>query len=84
MTEKKIGTIEHYYPKAHAAVVHVEKGTLHVGDTIHVVGNRDDVTVKVKRIEIEHQSVDEGRTGQSVGVQLETPVHEKAAVYLVQ
>ncbi len=84
MAEKKVGTVTHYYPKAHAAIVHVDKGTIHIGDTIHVVGNRDDVTAKVKRIEIEHEPVNEARKGQSVGVQIDTPVHEKAEVYLVQ
>lgn len=83
MTERRIGTIDHYYPKVHAAVLHVESGSLKVGDHIHIRGRYYDIEDDVRRMEIDHKPVQEARKGQEVGLQLEEPVRGKAEVFLV-
>jgi hypothetical protein len=81
--EKRVGTVEHYFPHVQAAAVHLD-GDLKVGDTIHIKGHSDDYTEKVKSIQVEHESVPAGRAGQSVGVWVPVKVHEHSEVYKVE
>jgi U32 family peptidase len=81
--EEPVGIVEHYYPKAQAAVVRVQRGELHKGDQIHIVGAHDDVVEAVERIELDHEPVDIAREGQIVGVFTRARVHENDQVFLV-
>ncbi|MEA3144491.1 MAG: hypothetical protein QOG31_1815 [Thermoplasmata archaeon] len=80
--ERKVGTIEHYYPKVHAASVGLE-GDLKLGDTIHIKGHGDDLTGKVASMQLDHVPIQEGHAGQHIGVQVRKKVHEKAEVFKV-
>ncbi|MEA3202503.1 MAG: hypothetical protein QOI63_169 [Thermoplasmata archaeon] len=80
--EKKVGTIEHYYPKVHAASVGLE-GDLKLGDTIHIKGHGDDLTGKVGSMQLDHVPIQEGHAGQHIGVQVRKKVHKKADVFKV-
>ncbi len=84
MSEKHIGIVDHYYPRAHAATVDLEDGGLKVGDQIHIVGHGTDLTETVKTIEIEHEPIQRARKGQVVGVGVDGPVHKHADVYLIE
>ncbi len=84
MPEKHVGTIEHYYPKAHAATVNLEDRGLKVGDRIHIVGHGTDLTETVESLQLDKQPIKKGRKGQHVGLWVDEPVHEKADVYLVK
>ncbi len=81
MGEIRIGTVEHYYPKAHAAVVRIEKGVLHLGDQIHVAGDRDDFWEEVTSMQVDHEPIEVAHKGESIGLQVEQPVHAGAEVY---
>ena len=81
--EEPIGKIIHYYPKAHAAIVRVERGAFHIGDTLHIVGHGDDIHFLVESIEKDHRPIPEAQKGQLVGVKLPLRAHEKAEVRLV-
>lgn len=81
MAELPIGRIEHYYPKAHAAVVRVERGSLCIGDQIHIAGASDDLWEEVTSLEMDHQAVTEAHTGESVGLGMDKPVHAGAEVF---
>ncbi|MGQ0534500.1 MAG: EF-Tu/IF-2/RF-3 family GTPase [Methanobacteriota archaeon] len=82
--EEKIGKVTHYYPKAHAAVVHVERGAIHVGDRLHIAGHGDDFRFTVKSLQIDHRPVPEAEAGALVGLAVPKRAHEKADVYLVR
>lgn len=81
MAETLVGTVEHYYPKAHAAVVRVDGGTLHVGDQVHIVGGRDDFWEEVTSLQRDHASVEKARRGESIGLWVEQPVHAGSKVF---
>lgn len=83
-TEEPIGVVEHYYPRVHAAVVRVDRGEFHDGDTLHIVGHGVDIVERITSIEFDHQKIHEAHAGQSVGVQVSRPVREKDQVFLVR
>jgi putative protease len=81
MSELRIGTVEHYYPKAHAAVVRIEDGLLRVGDQVHIVGAHDDFWEEVTSLQVDHAAVPKAAKGASVGLWVEQPVHAGAEVF---
>jgi translation elongation factor EF-1alpha len=83
MEEQRIGVIEHYYPKVHAAVVDLRDGDLHVGDEVHITGKGVDFVERVKHLEIDHERVDEARRGQHVGLEVTEPVKAHIEVFAV-
>lgn len=82
MPEKRVGKVEHYYPKAKAAAVGLERD-LHVGDEIHIVGHGDDVRKKVTSMQLNHVPIQGAHAGEHVGIGLATKVHEGDDVLLV-
>ena len=81
--EKKVGTIEHYYPKVHAASVGLQ-GDLKLGDQIHIKGHGDDLRENVVSMQIDHKPIQEGHAGQHIGLEVPMKVHKKAEVFKVQ
>ena len=81
MSEVLVGTVEHYYPKAHAAVVRVEGDPLRVGDQVHIVGSRDDVWEEVTSLQRKHHNIEKARPGEEVGMWVERPVHRGSQVF---
>jgi translation elongation factor EF-1alpha len=83
MTEKKIGTVTHYYSHLHVAGVTMTDGDLHKGDTIHVVGHTSNFEQKVRSIEIDHETVDVAKKGDQIGIVVAEHAREHDAVYKV-
>jgi translation elongation factor EF-1alpha len=81
--ERKVGTVEHYYPKVHAASVGLE-GDLKLGDTVHIQGHGDDLRERVSSMQVDHVPIQEGHAGQHIGLQVPRKVHEKAEVFKVE
>src|SRR3989344_7055642 len=78
---KKVGIIAHFYPKIGVAVVDVS-GTIREGDSIVIRGGSTMLRQRVQSIQIEHQMIQEARSGQSVGLKVSGPVREGDEVYL--
>lgn len=78
-----IGNITHYYGKVHAAVIKVKNGPLNVGDTIRIYGKHVDHTQKIVQMQIDHKPIQTAKSGQIVGLEVKTKVHEHDAVYRV-
>ena len=81
--EKRVGTVTHYYSHLSVAVVHMESGSLRVGDTIRVSGHTSDFRQRVESMQIEHQPVSEVSAGQEFGLRVNDHVRERDAVYKV-
>lgn len=77
---KLIGKITHYFSKIGVAVIELSD-TLKVGDTIRIVGGETDFNQTVDSMEIEHQKVEEGKAGDSVGLKISQKVREGYKVY---
>ena len=69
MAEEKIGLVSDYF--AHVGVAGIElSGTLRVGDRIHIKGHTTDFEQVVDSMQIEHEQVEEAKTGDAVGIKL--------------
>jgi putative protease len=82
MSEKKVGTVSHYYTHLGVAAVVLE-GALSVGDTIHIKGHTSDFTQKVDSIQIEHQDVDKADKGDNIGIKVVEHARVHDEVYKV-
>ena len=54
---------------------------IHVGDMLRVKGHSEDFTVTVHSMQIEHENVEEGKAGESVGIKITQRVHPGDTVY---
>lgn len=81
--EEEVGKITHYFGKISVAVVEVAKGTLKVGDKIHIKGSSADVEQTIDSLQVEHQNVEEVKEGESAGMKVSGKVHEGDIVYKV-
>jgi putative protease len=75
--------VVHYYDKIQVAAIHLTKGTLKAGDTIHIKGHGKDVQQVVSSMQIEHAAVSEAKSGDDIGIKLSEPVHEHDQVFKI-
>lgn len=80
--EKLIGKVSHYFTKISVGIIELED-TVKVGDTIHIKGATTDFTQQVESMQIEHESINEAKAGQSIGLKVNEPVRENDKVYKV-
>ena len=67
MAEEKVGIVSDYF--AHVSVAGIElSGVLRVGDTIHIKGHTTDLEQVVESMQIEHNQVEEGKSGDAIGI----------------
>lgn len=83
MAEQEIGRVTHYFGKAQVAAIELTKGSLAVGDRIHVKGHTSDFTQPVNSMQIERESIQTATIGQTVGIRVVEHVREHDAVYRV-
>lgn len=83
MPEEEIGVVTHYYGKISVAGITLTGGSLKVGDRIRVKGHTTDFEQTVESMQIEHDSVQEAKAGQDVGVRVGAHVREHDKVYKV-
>lgn len=77
-----IGKITHYFSHIGVAVIELSD-KLSVGDSIRIVGGETDFTQQVDSMEIEHEKVENAKSGDSVGLKVEQKVREGYKVYRV-
>lgn len=83
MTENKIGVISHYFGKISVAGIEIEKGKLEAGDTIHIKGHTTDFQQIIKSMQIDLQTVEAAKKGDSIGIKVSERVREHDEVYKV-
>lgn len=83
MPEEEIGRVTHYFTNLGVGVVEITKDTLSVGDTIHIKGHTTDLTQKIESMQIEHETVQSAKAGQSIGLRVKEHVREHDVVYKV-
>jgi len=81
MAETEIGKVTHYFGKIGVAAIEITRGTLHVGDTIHIKGHTSDFSQPVDSMQIDGQNVEEANVGQSVGIRVAEHAREHDLVY---
>ncbi|MDP6457055.1 MAG: hypothetical protein QF551_02850 [Candidatus Marinimicrobia bacterium] len=81
--EQEIGYVSTYFRKINVAGIEITKGSLEVGDTIHIKGHTSDFTETVKSMQIEHDSVEKVKKGNSIGLKVSDVVRRHDKVYKV-
>jgi translation elongation factor EF-1alpha len=80
MSGIQIGQITHYFDHLNVAALTLTE-PLRVGETIHILGHSTDFQQKVTSLQIEHQSVEEARPGDDVGIKVIQKVHPHDKVF---
>ncbi len=79
--EKPIGEVSHYFSKIGVAIIDLHN-TLKVGDKVRIIGGEaTDFEDEVKSMEVDHEKVDKGKKGDSVGIKVKEKVREGYKVY---
>lgn len=74
MADFKVGIVSHYYDKIKVAVVDLS-APLHIGDLVRFSGSNE-FSQKVESIQVEHEQVESGAAGDTVGIKVDNPVKE--------
>lgn len=82
MADKKVGEITHYYDKIGVAVVEVSS-PIKVGDRIKIVGHNDEFEQTVASMQVEHESIQQAKKGDAMGMKVDQPVKKGDKVYLI-
>lgn len=80
MSGTQVGQIGHYFDHINVASL-VLTEPLRVGDTIHILGHSTDFRQEVTSLQIEHQSVEEAKPGDDVGIKVIQTVHPHDKVF---
>jgi len=66
------------------AVLQMTKGTLQVGDRIHLKGHTTDFEQTIESMEIDHEKVEDARGGQIVGLKVTDHAREHDHVFKIK
>jgi putative protease len=82
VAKKEIGKVAHYYNKIGVAVIDLTDD-LKVGDEIIIECEAGSIRQTVDSMQVEHESINEATSGQSIGLKVTGKVHENDKVYKV-
>ncbi len=80
---KPIGKVVHFYDKLGVAIIDLSSGGLKVGDEIKFKKGDEEFTQKIESLQVEHESVDSVKKGDSFGLKADKPVKVGTEVYIV-
>ncbi|MFQ6014729.1 MAG: translation elongation factor-like protein [Anaerolineae bacterium] len=83
MAEKEIGRVSHYFRKIGVAGIELT-APLRVGDTIRIRGFTTDFEQTVESMELDHQAIEQAKSGQSIGVKVIQRARRNDRVYKVE
>ncbi len=81
--DKAIGKVVHYYDKLGVAIIDLESGGLKVGDEVKFKRGEEEFSQKVESLQVDHESVESVKKGDSFGVKVEKAVKVGTEVFLV-
>jgi putative protease len=80
MERKEIGRVSHYFGGPGVAAL-VLTGELRVGDRIAIQGHTTDFEMAIVSMQIEHESIETAKSGDSIGIKVPKRVREHDVVY---
>ena len=83
MKEKEIGYVSKYFRQISVAAIEITSGKLNVGDTIHIKGHTTDLQEEIVSMQIEHETVESAKKGDSIGVQVSDKTRQKDKVFKI-
>ena len=82
MAEKEIGEVSNYFDHVGAAAVALS-GKLKVGDKIKIKGGEVEFEQKIKSMQLNHEDVKEGKSGEEVGIIIDQKVRKGYKVFKI-
>jgi translation elongation factor EF-1alpha len=82
--EERIGVVTHYYSHLSVAAIRLERGTLRVGDVIHICGHTTDFRQKIESLEVNHAPTTEVGPKDDFGLKVVDHAHEHDVVFEVR
>ena len=82
MAKKPIGKITRFFNKINVAVVELS-APLKVGDRILIEGATTSFEQNVDSMQVEHETINEAKKGDAIGLKVKDKVREGDSVYLV-
>lgn len=82
MAEKEIGEVSTYFSHVNVAAIKL-KGTLKVGERIHIKGHTTDFEQFVDSMQIDRKEVKEAKKGDEIGVKVNDRVRPNDKVFLI-
>ena len=83
MKEKEIGYVSKYFGQISVAAIEITAEELNIGDTIHIKGHTTDLNMEVNSIQIEHETVEAAKKGDSIGIKVTEKARRKDKVYKI-
>lgn len=77
-----IGKVVHYYDKLAVAIVDLESGGLKVGQEVLFKRGDEEFRQKISSLQVDHQNVEDVKTGDSFGLKVDQPTKPGTLVYL--
>ena len=81
MKEKEIGYVSKYFGQISVAAIEITAEELNIGDTIHNKVHTTDLNMEVNSIQIEHETVETAKKGDSIGIKVTEKARRKDKVY---
>lgn len=81
--DKQIGQVIHFYDKIGVVIIELDKGGLKVGDEVKFKKGDNEFTQKIESLQIEHESVDSVKKGNSFGLKVDKPTKPGTLVFSV-
>jgi hypothetical protein len=83
-SEERIGVVTHYYSHLSVAAIQLERGTLRVGDLIHICGHTTDFRQRVESLEVDRAPTNEVGTKDDFGLKVVDHAREHDVVFKVR
>lgn len=83
MSEEEVAVVVKFFAKPSVAALEVTNGTIKQGDLLRYKGHTTDFTEEVASMQVDNQSVDEGKVGDLIGLKVKERVREHDKVYKV-
>lgn len=81
--DKQVGQVVHYYDKLGVTIIDLTEGGLKVGDEIKFKKGEEEFSQKIESLQVDHQTVDSVKKGDSFGVKVNQPTKVGTKVYLI-
>ena len=82
MPDVEIGTVTDFFAKPVVAGIEL-RGTLNVGDRIHIKGSTTDLELTVESMQVERVNITNGKAGDMVGIKVPDRVRPGDTVYKI-
>lgn len=79
-SEQVVGKITHYYDQIKVCVIKL-KSPVAVGDTIHIVGSKNDFTQVITSMQMNHEEITKAKKGDDIGLKLKKEAKQGDVVY---